>query len=88
MKKEFESNFNKINENFKFVYKRLFGGGNGELKIVDKNNILESDIEITAQPPGKKMKNLNLLSGEKSSYCYKYIILYYTCKTNSILYIR
>ena len=63
MKKEFESNFNKINENFKFVYKRLFGGGNGELKIVDKNNILESYIEITAQPPGKKMKNLNLLSG-------------------------
>lgn len=63
MKKEFESNFNKINENFKFVYKRLFGGGNGELKILDKNNILESDIEITAQPPGKKMKNLNLLSG-------------------------
>ena len=63
MKKEIESNFNKINENFKFVYKRLFGGGNGELKIVDKNNILESDIEITAQPPGKKMKNLNLLSG-------------------------
>ena len=63
MKKEFEFNFNKINENFKFVYKRLFGGGNGELKIVDKNNILESDIEITAQPPGKKMKNLNLLSG-------------------------
>ena len=63
MKKEFEFNFNKINENFNFVYKRLFGGGNGELKIVDKNNILESDIEITAQPPGKKMKNLNLLSG-------------------------
>jgi len=63
MKKEFETNFSKINENFKFVYKRLFGGGYGELKILDKNNILESDIEITAQPPGKKMKNLNLLSG-------------------------
>ena len=63
MKKEFEVNFNEINENFKFVYKRLFGGGHGELKIIDKNNILESDIEITAQPPGKKMKNLNLLSG-------------------------
>ena len=41
----------------------MFGGGYGELKILDKNNILESDIEITAQPPGKKMKNLNLLSG-------------------------
>ena len=63
MKKEFETNFKQINENFKFVYKRLFGGGHGELKIIDKNNILESDIEITAQPPGKKMKNLNLLSG-------------------------
>ena len=63
MKKEFEINFNKINENFRFVYKRLFGGGHGELKILDKSNILESDIEITAQPPGKKMKNLNLLSG-------------------------
>lgn len=63
MKIEFEVKFNEINENFKFVYKRLFGGGNGLLTIVDKNNILESDIEITAQPPGKKMKNLSLLSG-------------------------
>ncbi|MGL4797023.1 MAG: chromosome segregation protein SMC, partial [Paraclostridium sp.] len=63
MKKEFKTNFDVINENFKVVYKRLFGGGNGELIIVDKQNTLESDIEIVAQPPGKKMKNLNLLSG-------------------------
>ncbi|EPZ60062.1 recF/RecN/SMC N terminal domain protein [[Clostridium] sordellii ATCC 9714] len=63
MKKEFNEKFTLINENFKFVYKKLFGGGNGELKIVDKANILDSDIEIVAQPPGKKMKNLNLLSG-------------------------
>jgi chromosome segregation protein len=63
MKAEFKVKFEKINENFKYVYKRLFGGGNGELTILDKQNILESDIEITAQPPGKKMKNLNLLSG-------------------------
>ena len=63
MKKEFKEKFTLINENFKFVYKKLFGGGNGELKIVDKESILESDIEIVAQPPGKKMKNLNLLSG-------------------------
>ena len=63
MKKEFSENFELISENFKFVYKKLFGGGTGELKILDKNNILESDIEIIAQPPGKKMKNLNLLSG-------------------------
>ena len=63
MKAEFEVKFNEINEHFKYVYKRLFGGGYGELIILDKNNILESDIEIIAQPPGKKMKNLNLLSG-------------------------
>ena len=63
MRVEFKSKFERINENFKIVYKRLFGGGNGELTIIDKENILESDIEITAQPPGKKMKNLNLLSG-------------------------
>ena len=63
MKAEFEVKFNEINENFKYVYKRLFGGGYGELTILDKDDILESDIEITAQPPGKKMKNLNLLSG-------------------------
>ncbi|RDY24806.1 chromosome segregation protein SMC [Romboutsia maritimum] len=63
MKSEFEVKFNEINENFKYVYKRLFGGGYGELTILDKDNILESDIEITAQPLGKKMKNLNLLSG-------------------------
>ncbi|MGL6107437.1 chromosome segregation protein SMC [Romboutsia sp.] len=63
MKAEFEVKFEEINENFKYVYKRLFGGGYGELTIIDKDNILESDIEITAQPPGKKMRNLNLLSG-------------------------
>ena len=63
MKVQFKEEFDKINENFKFVYKRLFGGGHGVLTILDKDNILESDIEITAQPPGKKMKNLSLLSG-------------------------
>ena len=63
MKIQFKEEFNKINENFKYVYKRLFGGGEGNLTILDEENILESDIEITAKPPGKKMKNLNLLSG-------------------------
>lgn len=63
MKIQFKEEFNKINENFKYVYNRLFGGGEGNLTIVDMDNILESDIEITAKPPGKKMKNLSLLSG-------------------------
>lgn len=63
MKVQFKEEFDKINENFKYVYNRLFGGGEGNLTILDEENILESDIEITAKPPGKKMKNLSLLSG-------------------------
>lgn len=63
MKDEFEIQFDKINEKYKYVHNRLFGGGNGELILDDKENILESDINIISQPPGKKMKNLNLLSG-------------------------
>lgn len=63
MKQEFKINFDKINEKFKVVYKKLFGGGEGELILVDAENILESDIEIISKPPGKKTKNLNLLSG-------------------------
>lgn len=63
MRSEFILNFNKINEQFKTVYKKIFSGGYGELVLVDKENILESDIEIIANPPGKKTKNLSLLSG-------------------------
>ncbi|WP_347161679.1 chromosome segregation protein SMC [Peptostreptococcus anaerobius] len=63
MKKEFLDSFKIINDNFKKVYKSLFEGGNADLKISDYENVLSCDIEITAQPPGKKMKNLSLLSG-------------------------
>lgn len=63
MKKEFLDSFKIINDNFKTVYKSLFEGGNADLKISDYENVLSCDIEITAQPPGKKMKNLSLLSG-------------------------
>ena len=63
MEKEFIEKFDVINENFKNVYQKLFGGGNANLKLTDVKNVLGCDIEITAQPPGKKMKNLSLLSG-------------------------
>lgn len=63
MKEEFEIQFDKINEKYKYVHERLFGGGHGELIIENKDDILESDISIVSQPPGKKMKNINLLSG-------------------------
>lgn len=63
MEKEFLEKFEIINENFKNVYQKLFAGGNANLKLSDKDNVLNCDIDITAQPPGKKMKNLSLLSG-------------------------
>nr|WP_314277372.1 chromosome segregation protein SMC [uncultured Peptostreptococcus sp.] len=63
MESEFLDNFDTINKNFVEVYKKLFGGGSAELRITDMEDILSCDIEIKAQPPGKKMKNLSLLSG-------------------------
>lgn len=63
MEKEFVEKFKVINQNFKKVYQKLFGGGNAELRLTDMKNVLACDIDITAQPPGKKMKNLSLLSG-------------------------
>ena len=49
------------------MFRRLFGGGRGELRLTDTNNILESGIEIFAQPPGKKLENITLLSGGEKS---------------------
>lgn len=63
MEREFVTNFEVINKNFVKVYKTLFGGGNANLNLSDETKILECDIEITAQPPGKKMRSLSLLSG-------------------------
>ena len=45
------------------MFRRLFGGGRGELRLVDPSHILESGIEIYAQPPGKKLEAISLLSG-------------------------
>ena len=63
MVNRFETEFNKINENFGQIFKELFGGGNARLELVDKNNMLESGVEIYAEPPEKKLKNTQLLSG-------------------------
>jgi len=58
--------FEKINENFIQTFRELFEGGQVLLKLTDSSNILESGIEIIAQPPGKKLQNITLLSaGEK-----------------------
>ena len=63
MKEEFTKTFKLVDEEFKKVFKELFKGGNAHLKLTDPNNVLETDIEINACPPGKKLKTLSLLSG-------------------------
>ena len=68
MKEIFSESFAKINENFKQIFVELFGGGKGELKLTDPDNVLESGIEINVAPPGKVIKNLSLLSGGEQSF--------------------
>ncbi len=55
--------FEEVNDNFKKTFSMLFEGGDSELRLQDMENPLESGVDIYAQPPGKKLLNLNLLSG-------------------------
>ena len=68
MKEQFKEKFSLINKNFAEVFKELFGGGNATLTLSDEDNILESGIEITVQPPGKKLQNMMLLSGGEKAF--------------------
>lgn len=63
MKRRFEITFNAIKKEFNVVFPSLFGGGRAELKLTDPNDILNTGVDIIAQPPGKKLQNLSLLSG-------------------------
>lgn len=63
MKEQFTKQFEIINKNFGEVFKALFGGGKAFLVLEDEKNILECGIEIVAEPPGKKLQNMTLLSG-------------------------
>jgi chromosome segregation protein len=63
----FLETYNKVKRNFHTIFRRLFGGGRAELRLADPENVLESGIEIFAQPPGKKLENINLLSGGEKS---------------------
>lgn len=60
---KFKENFDQVVVNFEEVYKEIFKGGHAELRLEDETRPLESGIVIEAQPPGKKLKNINLLSG-------------------------
>ena len=59
----FLETYNKIKKNFHNMFRRLFNGGRAELKLADPQNVLTSGIDILAQPPGKKLESIALLSG-------------------------
>ena len=59
----FRQAFDDIRREFQGMFRRLFGGGRTELKLTDPDALLESGIEFYAQPPGKKLENITLLSG-------------------------
>ena len=59
----FLDTYNKIKKNFHNMFRRLFNGGRAELRLIDPENVLTSGIDIYAQPPGKKLENIALLSG-------------------------
>ena len=63
----FIKTYNRIKKNFHNMFRRLFGGGRAELQLSDVNHVLESGIEIFAQPPGKKLEHITLLSGGERS---------------------
>ena len=59
----FVTTYNKIKKNFHNMFRRLFSGGRAELRLTDPQNVLTSGIDIYAEPPGKKLQNIALLSG-------------------------
>ena len=63
MREQFLVRFEQINENFKVVFSDLFNGGTAEILLEDQSDVLSCGIDIKAQPPGKKLQSLTLLSG-------------------------
>ncbi len=67
MIEKFNNELSRINESFKLTFRELFGGGTAKLALSDESDPLESGVEIFAQPPGKKIQNMTLLSGGEKS---------------------
>lgn len=63
----FEEAFKKVRKNFHSMFRRLFGGGNAEIRLLDTKDVLNSGIEILAEPPGLKLQSIGLLSGGQRS---------------------
>lgn len=63
MIEDFKTNFEIINKNFDDIFKILFGGGSGKLILENEDDILNTNIDISVQPPGKKLRGISMLSG-------------------------
>ena len=63
MRKQFQEQFSRIQAEFDSVFKLMFGGGKGRLELMEDRDILEAGVRVIAQPPGKKLQNMNALSG-------------------------
>ncbi len=63
IKSKFKENFDNVSRYFEEIFRELFNGGLAKLIMEDESNPLESGIDIVAQPPGKKLQNINLMSG-------------------------
>ncbi len=68
MKKLFKEKFAIINENFNEIFIKLFDGGQARLELTDESDVLECGIDVVAQPPGKKLQNMMLLSGGEKAF--------------------
>lgn len=66
-RKRFSEAFHAINANFRTMFQVLFGGGTGEMRLTDEDNLAESGIDIVASPPGKRLQSVLLLSGGEKS---------------------
>jgi chromosome segregation protein len=62
-RERFRDAYDKVNANFQVLYPRLVGGGSARLQLTNEDDLLETGVEILAQPPGKRLQNLTLLSG-------------------------
>ena len=63
---KFSEGFKVVQENFKKLFYEMFDGGKAELILADADDVLESNIDIIAEPPGKRFKNIGLLSGGRA----------------------
>ena len=68
MKSKLSEAFEEVRKEFKIVYKELFKGGRAELTLTNPDNILETGIDIKAEPPGKKLQSISLLSGGEKTF--------------------